>query len=146
MTDAYLAAAPAPLTDAERAWLLARAAALAPGADVHPGVVPAGADGRIVLSTDAAASAVAPVAGAGGVATFLAEQAPPAGGPGKPRWAGHPRRAAGLPDPPPRRGPGAVTAIDARPPARRPLPAPESANPLPYRERGASRRAGVACH
>jgi len=76
MTDsAPSIAPPAPLTDAERAWLQARVAALPAGAEVHPAPLSAGVDGRIVLSTDAAASALAPLAGEGGVATFVAEQA-----------------------------------------------------------------------
>jgi hypothetical protein len=66
-------AAAAPLTDAERAWLHARAAELGVDAGAaYAGPLRAGADGRIVLSTDARASAVAPLACEGGVA-FLAE-------------------------------------------------------------------------
>jgi|GEM_PF-1664730 len=55
------AAAPAPLSDAERDWVHARVAALGGDAgQVHAAPLSAGPDGRIVLSTDAAASAVAP--------------------------------------------------------------------------------------
>jgi hypothetical protein len=65
-----------PLTDRERAWLDARAAALPDGAgEVYAGPLPAGEDGRIVLSSDASASALPPLAGVGGVAPVLAEQA-----------------------------------------------------------------------
>ena len=74
MPDSDAAAAPpAPLTDAERAWLHARAAELGVDAGAaYAGPLCAGADGRIVLSTDAGASAVAPLACEGGAA-FLAE-------------------------------------------------------------------------
>jgi hypothetical protein len=52
----------APLTDAEHAWLHDRVTALGgDAARVHAAPLAAGPDGRIVLSTDAAASAVAPV-------------------------------------------------------------------------------------
>jgi hypothetical protein len=64
----------APLTDAERAWLDARAAAFGVGPAAYAGPLSAGADGRIVLSTDAKASAVAPVDG-GGTPVFIAESA-----------------------------------------------------------------------
>jgi hypothetical protein len=76
MTDSPPSAAPpAPLTDAERAWLQARAAELGVDAGAaYAGPLSAGADGRIVLSTDASSSALKPLAGEGGAA-FLAEQA-----------------------------------------------------------------------
>jgi len=66
----------APITDAERAWLHARAAELGVDAGAAcAGPLSAGADGRIVLSADAAVSALKPLAGGDGVPTFLGEQA-----------------------------------------------------------------------
>jgi hypothetical protein len=77
------AAAPAPISDAERAWVHARAAELGLGAgQVHAAPLSPGPDGRIVLSADPAASAVAPApallrasAGAGPGAAVLAVEA-----------------------------------------------------------------------
>lgn len=65
---------PTPLTDAERAWLNARAAELGVDAGRCAGPLTAGPDGRIVLSSDAKASMVEPVAVAGRT-VFVAEQA-----------------------------------------------------------------------
>jgi len=66
---------PAPPADAPAAWLHARASEVGLLAgQVHAAPLSAGADGRIVLSSDAAASALPPVPGNGGVATFAAEE------------------------------------------------------------------------
>jgi hypothetical protein len=74
------AAAPGPLTDGERAWMEARLAALGVAApprgleDASAGPPVAGAAGRIVLSTRAEASALAPLVPAdGGAPVFAAE-------------------------------------------------------------------------
>jgi hypothetical protein len=64
---------PAPLPDAERDWVHARVAALGgDAAQVHAAPLSAGPDGRIVLSTDAAASAVAPRSAGERLATLAA--------------------------------------------------------------------------